>query len=131
MRSFVNPSKRRSSYSFSLGIRASSSASNLQRNGTYLLIHAPRTSTSPNCTLYNQFEKNFPTYRRHSNLTLKPSPYPIINPLGFSPARIDAFVGIALMAVEALCAWGPLIISSKKPIFLHFFAASMRVVIGH
>lgn len=45
------------------------------------------------------------TYRRHCNLTLESPPYAIIDTLWLPPAWVHTFVGIALMAVEALCTW--------------------------
>ena len=45
------------------------------------------------------------TYRRHSGLSLKPSPDSIVNTLGLAPVCVDTFVGIALVPVEALRAY--------------------------
>ena len=46
------------------------------------------------------------TYRRHHSLSFEPSPHPVVDTLGLSPTRIDTFVGITLVAVEAfrICA---------------------------
>ena len=53
------------------------------------------------------------TYRRHSSLPLEPSPHTIVNTLWFPPAWVNAFVSIALVAVEALCACIPIHPSAK------------------
>ena len=45
------------------------------------------------------------TYRRHSCLSLKPSPNSIVDTLGLAPVCVDTFVGIALVPVEALRAY--------------------------
>lgn len=41
------------------------------------------------------------TYRWHGSLTLEPSSDSVINTLGLSPAGVDAFKSITLVAVEA------------------------------
>lgn len=45
------------------------------------------------------------TYRRHNHLSLETSSDTVINTLRLSPARVDTFVGIALMSVETLGAY--------------------------
>ena len=45
------------------------------------------------------------TYRRHSCLSLKPSPDSVVDTLGLAPVCVDTFVGIALVPVEALRAY--------------------------
>jgi hypothetical protein len=41
------------------------------------------------------------SYLWHSSLSREPPPHTIVNTLGLSPARIDAFEAIALVTVEA------------------------------
>ena len=45
------------------------------------------------------------TYRWHSSLALEPPPYSIVDTLGFPPAWVNAHEPVALVTVEALCAW--------------------------
>ncbi|KAB8296032.1 hypothetical protein EYC80_008841 [Monilinia laxa] len=61
-----------------------------------------------------------PTYRWHNHLSLEASSDTVINTLRLSPACVDTFVGIALMSVETLGAYGKLSInhpSNFQPIF--------------
>jgi len=41
--------------------------------------------------------------RRHSSLSLEPSPNTVVNTLRLPPCRRHTFVGVALVAVELLC----------------------------
>ena len=44
------------------------------------------------------------TYRGHGSLSLESSSHSVVDTFWFPPVCVDAFVGVALVAVEALCA---------------------------
>jgi len=55
------------------------------------------------------------TYRWHSSLSLEASPDPIVDTLWLAPVCVNAFVGVALVTIEALRAW---MVVSKRPLLV-------------
>ena len=69
------------------------------------------------------------TYRRHSRLSLEPSPDSVVDTLGFAPICVDTFVGIALVPVEALRAYKAR--SQRTKQFLHIIRRKSAVEEGY
>ena len=65
------------------------------------------------------------TYRRHYGLALKAPSHSVVDALGFPPARVNAFVSVALVSIETLSVC---LVGTSASILYNVFGKSLYAI---